>query len=219
MTALQQYLVPPTPPENPWIDKPKNGSPFSTPTPSASPSPVPQSPATPPASPSEKRSKKARPPTRRIVRHVLRARVEAIRALSAFLLQLETAPTGKRVYASAHLARQFGGGFSAPSSHNLLLNPVVSSSSSDSLGAVDSPAGAAETQGFRYAREVLSFLRDRGAKITTLVSEIEDDYWATRALSSDGEGDTDYTSDAADTSLSKENEDLVWIAPAIQTHD
>lgn len=196
MSALQQYLVPPTPPENPWIDKAKKkspSSPSSTASASDSPSPSP-APPSPPASPQTKRTKAKRAPTRKLIRHVLRARFEAVRALSTFFHQLEAAAAaspGKRVYASAHLAHQFGG----------VENPT---------------ADGSEAQGFRHAREVLTFLRERGAKITTLASEIEGDYWASRALS-DGEGDTDYMSDGA--SVEKEPEDLVWIAPAIQKHD
>ena len=70
-----------------------------------------------------------------------------------------------------------------------------------------------ELRGWRDAREVLTFLRDRGAKITSLQSQIADEYW-TVAGSVLSEGEEDYSSDCLDTS--KENEDLVWIAPAIQ---
>ncbi|KAJ3772017.1 glycerol-3-phosphate-acyltransferase [Lentinula raphanica] len=51
-----------------------------------------------------------RPPTRRIMRHVLRARIEAVKALAVFFDQLEHAGERKRlkVHASRHLAEIYG---------------------------------------------------------------------------------------------------------------
>ena len=54
------------------------------------------------------------------------------------------------------------------------------------------------------------FLRDRGARIATLESQIAKDYWAATASPfSDGEeeGETEYSSG---------NEELVWVPPATQ---
>ncbi|KAI5117860.1 hypothetical protein M0805_007703 [Coniferiporia weirii] len=201
IAALQQYTIPKTPPVSQWIDK-KPGHSEATSTPS--------SPSTPASSPlpavtamlpagagvadERPRSRKRPPPTRRLVRHVLRARAEAARALAAFFHQLENAPDGKRVNASVHLARLYGG-----------LSP-------------DTPVSQGQ-QGYRYSREVVAFLRARGARITSLEAQIAGDYWATTAaLNSDGEaeGEGYYSSDAGDSS--RENDDLVWIAPAVHTH-
>ncbi|THH02962.1 hypothetical protein EW145_g6650, partial [Phellinidium pouzarii] len=200
MTALQQYTIPKRPPVSPWIDK-KPGN-LSTPsiTPSSdsscpsipSPSPPAAEPsADPSTSGSKSRTRKRQPPTRRLVRHVLRARAEAARALASFFHQLESAPDDKRVHASAHLAR---------------LSPA-------STPGPQGPPPGQGLQGFRYAREVVAFLRTRGAKITSLESQIEGDYWAaTAGLNSDNEVDGYNSSDAGDSS--RENDDLVWIAPA-----
>ncbi|KAH8116623.1 hypothetical protein DFH11DRAFT_1829583 [Phellopilus nigrolimitatus] len=211
MAALQQYTTPKTPPISPWIDKAKSKltQPASPPSPTSAASPVPSSsnssPSTSATSLSPKpRSRKRRPPTRRLVRHVLRARAEATRALASFFHQLENAPDGKRVLASAHLARLFGG-IDAPAAPATPA-PVPAP---DSAGAPQ-----VQAQGFRYAREVVAYLRERGAKIATLEAQIADDYWAaTAALSSDGEGEggeTEYSSDARD------GEDLVWVPPVVQ---
>ena len=221
MAALKQYTVPPTPPANPWIDKPKTSlssptQPPSSPDPSStadlsSPPPTPPptstSDSTQPASASNstqkdkdkdkdsRRRNKRRVPVRQLIRHVLRARVEASRALTSFFSQLEAEAIsdGKRVFASSHLAKQFGG-FASPApvlpTSELAPTPGVSPSSEHN--------GAPVVQGFRHAREVIAFLRDRGARIVPLDSRAaayetqstgESDYWAGAGavLSSDGE--------------------------------
>jgi hypothetical protein len=50
-----------------------------------------------------------RPPSRRLVRHVLRARVEATNALAGFFDSLSRAKWEKKVGASGHLGRAYGG--------------------------------------------------------------------------------------------------------------
>ncbi|KAF7322149.1 PlsC domain-containing protein [Mycena kentingensis (nom. inval.)] len=115
---------------------------------------------------------KRRPPSsRRIMRHVLRARGEAVKALAEFFEELRIQSSqsrnrgGMRVSASLHLARMYGG--------------------------VTSEEGAEEEVGWREASEVIAFLTKRGAKIPQLAPgrllgiETEAD-WAA-ALSSDAE--------------------------------
>ena len=157
LPALSQYATPPQPPPSPWIDRPRtpntsdvNGKPGS------------------------KRQEDVRvdnrslrrPPSRRLVRHVLRSRVEAMNALACFFDQLACAGAGKRVKASPHLAERFGG----------------SKSKIDLLATTDEQE---TTEGWRDAEEVITFLRKRGAKIPTLRQGPLKDEWA---LSSDGEG-------------------------------
>lgn len=190
MTALQQYLVPERPAESQWIDKKPADN---TPLPGAALS------TSEPASEPNGRKKRG-PPTRTLIRHVLRARARAVTALASFFAELEKNADGNRIYASTHLAAQYGG-FSG--------GPRVKSSEGLS-GAVER-----ELRGWRDAREVLTFLRDRGAKMATLEIQMAGDYWA-GAGSVLSEGEEDYSSDSLDTTTSKENEDLVWIAPAIQ---
>ncbi|KAK0194937.1 hypothetical protein F5146DRAFT_1023500 [Armillaria mellea] len=112
LAALSQYTTPVLPKENPWIDKPNS----STPEPSTTPTTPGNVPTVLPGpsdlltanEPPVRSRRKRRPPTRRIMRHVLRARVEAVKALAVFFDQLERAGTGKKVKASRHLARIYG---------------------------------------------------------------------------------------------------------------
>ncbi|KAK0240807.1 hypothetical protein EDD85DRAFT_816261 [Armillaria nabsnona] len=112
LAALSQYTTPVLPKENPWIDRPNS----STPEPSTTPTTPGNVPTVLPGpsdlltsnEPPVRSRRKRRPPTRRIMRHVLRARVEAVKALAVFFDQLERAGTGKKVKASRHLARIYG---------------------------------------------------------------------------------------------------------------
>ncbi|KAF8625412.1 hypothetical protein AX15_005376 [Amanita polypyramis BW_CC] len=126
LSALSQYTTPRIPPGNPWIDKPKNNLPTSSSTPAPEPCI------------NTKTHIKRRPASRRIVRHVLRARVDAVKALAGFFDQLEKEQAGKKVRATIHLARLYG------------------SMDTDST-----------TNGWRYVREVIGFLKARGARIPT----------------------------------------------------
>lgn len=118
------------------------------------------------------------------MRHVLRARVEAVKALAGFFAQLERADAGKKVKASVHLAALYG----------VVVKPQE--------GLEDMDGNPLEPQGLRTSREVVEFLRKRGAKIPTLVGgEIEGE-WA--ALSSEGE-----------LSTAEEKEELVWVPPTV----
>lgn len=217
VAALKQYTVPETPPENPWIDRPRSrqsssahlplGANNSSSTPpagtSANPSPPASSPASSTSDPSKTSKKKRKPPTRRLIKHVLRARVEAARALASFIQSLSSAPRDKRILAADHLATLYGG--FAEAAPSLLSSDATSES-----------AQQQRRQGFRYANEVIQFLRDHGANIARLQTTIADDYWAA-ALSSDGEYDSGSEADVSKP-MSKANEDLVWIAPMVQTH-
>jgi hypothetical protein len=102
------------------------------------------------------------------MRHVLRARAEASRSLASFIAQLEASPADKRVRASVHLARVYGG----------VESPA---GASDTNGVDESPP---EPIGWRHAHEVVSYLRGHGAKVAALKKSIEGE-WA--ALNSDGE--------------------------------
>ncbi|EIW63578.1 glycerol-3-phosphate-acyltransferase [Trametes versicolor FP-101664 SS1] len=205
LSAVAQYTVPRIPPENPWVDRAraKKTSRPATPGPhsgsesasesSAAPAQAQaqdaaeRSPSPAPSASSAKSSKRRRPPTRRVVRHILRARVEAAKALASLLAQLERAPETKRVCASVHLARAYGGSVDTP---------AAPAPTADGVQTVPEPTG------WRSAREVVAFLRKRGAKITTLEDRVEGD-WA--ALSSDGEDSEPVTSDKTE---------LEWVPPS-----
>jgi len=155
LTALSQYTTPPQPPPSPWIDRPHtpnntNGRPQSK-------------------CPDEvvENRPPRRPPSHRLVRHVLRSRVEAMNALACFFDQLTRAGAGKKVKASPHLAERFG--------------RIVKSK----VDFTDEPE---TTEGWRDAAEVITFLQKRGAKIPTLRQGVLEDEWA---FGSDGEGEED----------------------------
>ncbi|KAG5653047.1 hypothetical protein H0H81_002564 [Sphagnurus paluster] len=169
LTALSQYTTPPPPRINPWVQRPQTPQQTSnahsmTNTSSASAS-APGS-AVPPAEPPVKTRSKRRPPSRRLVRHVLRARVEAVKALAVFFSHLRSAPPATHVKASTHLAHLYG--------HVTEIK--------------DPETDAPLVQGWRDVHEAVRFLQQRGAKIPSIEMAAVEGQWA--ALSSDGE---DYT--------------------------
>ena len=187
LTTLAQYTTTPIPPVNPWISGSHSGT--STPKPDEKAGTSATGAA---AEPPVKSRRKRRPRSGRVMRHVLRARAEAVRALASFVDQLEKGPAEKCVNASAHLAWAYGGGVEDPS--------ALESQSVES--AVVPPRNSA---GWRRAREVITFLRKRGAKITALERGIEAD-WA--ALNSDGE-----MSPSEDAEDAEDRDEIVFVSP------
>lgn len=176
LAALEQYTTPSVPKESIWIDRPKTAIAEALAPPQNNEPPV-------------KTKPKRRPPSRRIIRHVLRARAEAVRALASFFDQLDKGGSEKRINASAHLARAYGSFVEADLTHR-------TESTEDGIASVVEP------HGWRSATEVIAFLRQRGAKIPTLGHDIEGE-WA--ALSSDGEGEGSSTP-------AEEKADIVWVS-------
>ncbi|KZS98328.1 glycerol-3-phosphate-acyltransferase [Sistotremastrum niveocremeum HHB9708] len=132
-----------------------------------------------------KRKRPRGPPSRRLVRHVLNARLNAAQALGAVLRDIEK--SGLNVRASSHLARQFGG-------------KVEERDIYEENGSKDGVLSLREPSGWRAAKEVVAFLREKGAKIGAL-EEIPDNDWA--VVSSDGEGEAEEQDD--------KKEDVVWV--------
>ena len=187
--ALSQFMTPKIPPPNQWIDRsrvPKSDAEESTPPRPSSPTDL-QLQKEPPV----KTRSARRPPSRRLVRHVLRARVEAVNAIASLFDQLEQAGGSAKttMRSSPHLAEAFGGSV-APQK--------VADSSNESGGSSDS------YEGYRAVKEVVAFLRQKGAKIPTLRHGRLEGNWAA-ALSSEGEDN--YTT-------TDEKEDLVWVPPS-----
>ncbi|KAJ7646636.1 hypothetical protein FB45DRAFT_890970 [Roridomyces roridus] len=191
IAALTPYTTPVFPKESDFISKPSS-APSSMPgTPKPPPAVLPSAlvPELAPASQEEppvQARPKRRPPSRRIMRHVLRARGEAVRALAEFFEQLRAQDGGlKKLKASVHLARQYGG--------------VDVSVPVETLG-VDGGAVTQEEQGWREAREVIAFLKDRGAKIPLMrdVRKSSEGDWA--ALSSDIDTDGELMSPVSPSS-------------------
>lgn len=123
------------------------------------------------------------------MRHLLRARGEAVKALAEFFAALETSGDAKTVNASIHLAKRFG-----------YVEKILSTSSPDN--GVNDEAALPDVKGYRRAREVIAFLRARGAKVATLDRKIEGDWVG--ALGSEEEG-------TAGESDKDEEEDLIWV--------
>ncbi|PPQ85479.1 hypothetical protein CVT24_008533, partial [Panaeolus cyanescens] len=145
LAALSPYTQPRIPAESPWVErKPKKttkeeeevkssgGLEFSL-----------------QEEPPVKSKSIRRPPSRRLVRHVLKSRVEAMNALAAFFDHLGQDSWNKRVRTSGHLARIYGG--------------TVSENGEE---------------GWRTAGEIVNFLKKRGAKIPTLGKGRLEDSWA-----------------------------------------
>ena len=166
LAALSQYTTPAIPAENQWIQKTNE---------TIAPPTVEEPPVT--------SVRKRRPPTRRVIRHVLRARAEAAKSLATFFDQLDKGGETKKVKASIHLARTYGW---VDNVDNTVTEEEVSE----------------EPLGWRHAREVLSFLRERGAKVASLQRGIEGE-WA--ALNSDAE------TSLVEGSETSRDEDIVFV--------
>jgi glycerol-3-phosphate O-acyltransferase / dihydroxyacetone phosphate acyltransferase len=153
LTALAQYTATPVPPANQWITGNSRVSAGGVVT-------------EPPVSPEPYRAR--RPRSGRVMRHVLRARAEASRSLASFIGQLETGPAEKRVRASVHLARVYGG--------------VESTTGTSDISSTAEPSPT--FVGWRHAHEVVSYLLEHGAKSAALERGIEVEWFA---QNSDGE--------------------------------
>ncbi|EIN11226.1 acyltransferase [Punctularia strigosozonata HHB-11173 SS5] len=195
ISALSQYTSPLTPPENPWIDRNREPK-ASVPSPAASPAPGSASASPAPSSGTakggneDKGRRRRRPPTRRLIRHVLRARAQATHALASFFAQLERREDGW-VHAAPHLARIYNGRV-----ENLPPPPGLP----DDALRLPMPDGPTEI-GYRRAKEVVAFLRKKGAKVQGLESGIQGD-WAA-AVSS-----------GTETPVEEKTEDEVTWVPA-----
>jgi glycerol-3-phosphate O-acyltransferase / dihydroxyacetone phosphate acyltransferase len=160
VAALSQYTTPVIPPESAILQKYKKTE--AEPAPSV----VPASDES-----KDRRNRRRKAPSRKIIRHVLRARAEAVKALVSFFAQLEKGSEEPRVRSSIHLAELYG----------------------------------RDQEGRRYAREVVQFLRHRGARIVGLENSINvEGEWLANPVSSDWEGET---SDAG----AVRDDDVIWV--------
>jgi glycerol-3-phosphate O-acyltransferase/dihydroxyacetone phosphate acyltransferase len=178
LAALSQYTTPLVPKANEWIDHPNVTEP---------------SIAQIDEPPVQSRPKR-RPPSRRIMRHILRARAEAARALASFFEQLDMAPEGKRVQSSVHLAKRFGG---------WVEKRHVDHKTKDGVEQ------EVQLQGWRSAQEVISFLKKRGAKIARLELPVTG-AWA--ALGSDN----DLAAGSEDSDAGGDKDDDIVFVPSGQ---
>ncbi|KAL1743401.1 hypothetical protein HDZ31DRAFT_83442 [Schizophyllum fasciatum] len=204
LANLTQYTTPAIPKPSEWVTRPSRTAGSSgTPGNNTSPSPASSSPTISPQLPDLQlgtdieppvKARGRRPPSRRIMRHVLRARIEAVRALASLFDQLEREPS-KRLRASAHLAKAYGG-----------LDEGAGPGAEIKADGAANEDVLALPEGWRTAREVIDYLRAHGGKIRRLDrGEGAEGEWAA-ALSSDGE--TTYSGTAT------ADEELEWVAPS-----
>ncbi|KAF9478620.1 glycerol-3-phosphate-acyltransferase [Pholiota conissans] len=164
-SAVSQYTKPKTPPPSVWIDQKK-------------PVKVEEAPVVATAAeeitdfqlqnePPVKSGSGRKPPSRRLIRHVLRSRVEAVNALAGFFDNISSNGS-RKLKASPHLARIYGG-------------HVV-----ERVAGIGSEGEEGKTEGWRYASEVVVFLKKRGGQIRSVMQGEMRDEWA--AASSEGEG-------------------------------
>lgn len=169
--SLKNYTKFVPPPPNPWLDVNK---------------PPKDAPPPPEVNPTEedKAAKRRRKvASRHLVRHVLRARINAAQSLSKFLSEIKH--SDGKVRASAHLAARFGSSSTAFYNGNStrVSNGELAKVSTATclLLPVDGPTGT------RSAKEVIRYLKDHGAQIGNLDDVGEGD-WAAEHLSSGEDG-------------------------------
>jgi len=173
VASLKNYTKFVPPPPNPWLDvnKPPKDAP-----PLAEVKPMEEGKA------AKRRRKVA---SRHLVRHVLRARINAAQSFSKFLSEIKR--SDGKVRASAHLAARFGSSstaFYSGNSTQVSNGELAKASTACQLLPVDGPTGT------RSAKEVIRYLRDHGAQISNLDDVGEGD-WAAEHLSSGDEGAED----------------------------
>ncbi|WOO82322.1 Glycerol-3-phosphate O-acyltransferase 2 [Vanrija pseudolonga] len=120
----------------------------------------------PPGTPKEKYTKPQHLPSRVLVRHVLRTRVQAARELSDVLLELEDQDA--RLKAKYWLAERYGG-------------EVTNIDHTDNVPEYERHW----PQRVRGAREVIAFLRGRGARFASAGRE---EHWAAASSGDEGDG-------------------------------
>jgi len=171
-----------------------------------------------------KDSRLRRPPSRRLVRHVLRVRAEAMRLLAAYLLSLDR--EGVKVPASFHMVKVFGGGVQPPSPPESTV--ATSESSYDKVeGGVQVDAIAMhdgveivpsqEGGGWRDGREVIKYLCSRdGNKVKELFMRYSRGLGTVPGSGADSEGEwAALSSEGEDDAASPrpEEEEVTWVPP------
>lgn len=160
MAALSQYTTPKVPKENEWVAR--GGKEAS------------EVPAVPKGEePPAKTVRRRRVPSRRIIRHVLRARAEAAKSLAALFESLTRDGGSTKLKASVHLAKLYG-----------TFEDARPSKIEEQEDTKDGVAQKSTPAGTRTAGEVIGYLRQRGARIAALTHSIEGE-WVT--FHSDGE--------------------------------
>ncbi|CCA73592.1 related to glycerol-3-phosphate-acyltransferase-Laccaria bicolor [Serendipita indica DSM 11827] len=205
LSALTQYTVTQPPPPNPFLKLPDSVKDAFVRSSSSPTVPTLASTSTDPSSssgagaitPTTPKSNK-RPPSRKLIRHLLRARAEAVRRLAAFIRRIDKDDV--RVAASGFMAKTYGGGL-------------------DSLftvggGDIETVSGGVEAElnptGWRNGKEVVAYLKSKGAMVGKLLREGEsgEQPYQWDVLSSEGE-----LSSPGSAGVSIKQEEMEWVIP------
>ncbi|KAG8934545.1 hypothetical protein FRC02_009757 [Tulasnella sp. 418] len=221
LAALTQYTIPVIPPPNPWIDKPLPRSGTATPIP-----PPETKPATTDGDGSSSKTtstikKKAkRPSSRRLIRHVLRARIEASQALATFLEELEY--KSPRIRVSSHLGHPEGqveegyvsGMSSTSASERSGYVDASGNHNSNSSDSLSTPVllGEGEKKAYLEGKEIIALLRRRGARVK---HEGQHSDWAAVVSSSEGEDNSGAEGEGEDDDA--DADEVVWVSPSAST--
>jgi glycerol-3-phosphate O-acyltransferase/dihydroxyacetone phosphate acyltransferase len=164
-----------------------------------------------------------RPPSRRLVRHVLRVRAEAMRLLAAYLISLDR--EGVKVPASLHMVKVFGGGIQTPSPSE--STSAISEASYDKVdgggqGEAKSVHGGVEIGpsqeggGWRDGREVVRYLGSRdGNKVKELFTRYASGLDTARGNGAESEGEWAALSSEGedDATNPRPEEEMTWVPP------
>ena len=206
LSALTQYTITQPPPPNPFLKLPdsmrdafvRSSSSPTVPTLSTT-SPDPSSSSGAGAVvPTTSRKSNKRPPSRKLVRHLLRARAEAVRRLASFIRRIDKDDV--RVSASGFMAKAYGGGLDSLFAHG--------------GGEIETVSGGVEAElnptGWRNGKEVVAYLKSKGAMVGKLLREGEsgEQPYQWDVLSSDGE-----LSSPGSAGVSIKQEEMEWVIP------
>ncbi|KAG8812462.1 hypothetical protein FRB91_011427 [Serendipita sp. 411] len=212
LSTLTQYTTTQPPPENPFLKLPdsvkkalvrSSSSPIA-PTLSTTGAAAAVSDA-PTSAPKIKRSQ--RPPSRKLIRHLLRARADAIRRLAAFIRKIDDPSV--RVCASGFMAKTFN-----PDPNGALQS--LFDQAPGGTNAIQTVSGGVEAElnptGWRSGKEVIAYLRSKGAHVGRILREGEGGEQAFQwdAVSSEGELSSP---GSPDDQIRIKQEEVEWVVP------
>lgn len=161
LTALSQYQTPKIPKENEWVARGgKEAHEIAAK-------------AVPKQEPPTQHIRRRPVPSRRIIRHVLRARAEAAKSLATMFEFLGRDGASRKLSASAHLARVYG-----------TVEDSLTEQSEEQESTTEGVILKRQPTGTRTAGEVIGYLRQRGARIAALNYGVEGE-WAALGSQSD----------------------------------
>ncbi|KAG8872500.1 hypothetical protein FRB97_007569 [Tulasnella sp. 331] len=163
--ALKPFTVPEIPAASEWIDKPLANNVTTTDGSLTAVAPSTTPTGAKPATRKLKSPKAPRPASRSLIRHVLRARIEASRALAAFMEELDCKSPRVRVSAQlGHLEGSIEEGYVSGVSSSDAGDYLDAGKMSSASSTGGSPSGQSEKRAYLEGREIVNFLRSRAIK-------------------------------------------------------